>query len=320
MSNLESCPICNSESELIRSISKDYIEKRLESLVEEKIPENLGIIDYKLLRCKKCSFEYASPLTPGNNSFYQWITNQTFYYPESRWEWFAILDYIKQQSSDTINVLEIGCGSGIFLEMLTQLPNLEILGLDTTKTSVEHCRAKGLRVYCETIDSFLENPKYENKKFDFIVSFHCLEHVKNPKGFVASMLSLLNANGSLFLSTPYSPISYETVKSECLNEPPHHLTRWNHSSYQELAKQLCLKIDFLMPKADWAIKRVFQAFYFASKNPKKLWESPAKKIIRIFPFLLSPGLVYKEWKTQKKRDKINNQVAADVVLVKLTRY
>jgi 2-polyprenyl-3-methyl-5-hydroxy-6-metoxy-1,4-benzoquinol methylase len=203
MSHLTKCPICNSESQSVYSLNADFIRTQLQLYYNEPPPEQLGLLDYEILRCGNCTLEYAMPLQAGSESFYHWITNHPGYYPNERWEWFNVIDRIKTNHYDSINVLEIGCGSGKFIEMARQVPNLRVVGLDTTITSVDHCRNKGLEVYCETIESFLCNSSNQKQRFDFVVAFHCLEHVGNPKEFVASMLSLLKPTGKIVVSTPY---------------------------------------------------------------------------------------------------------------------
>lgn len=315
MLDLKKCPICGAESKPIRKLKADFIVGQLESYYAETPPDNLDISDYEIRKCKNCSLEYAWPLQAGSESFYRWVTNHPSYYPDSRWEWFTVLECLQKTNLVPTDILEIGCGSGQFLNLVKQIPNFRVVGLDTTITSVERCRSQDLEVYCETIECFLQNPYYENRRFDFVIAFHCLEHVSNPKAFVTSMLSVLKPMGSIFLSTPYSPMSFENVWFDPLNHPPHHITRWNASSYNELARQLNLKIKLFMPSASSLIDRTLYALNLS-------WNSPARLASRrsmVFATLQHPLITFKEWMRQHKREKVNNQIAADVVLVELTR-
>ncbi|MBD2529286.1 hypothetical protein H6G97_06745 [Nostoc flagelliforme FACHB-838] len=85
------CPVCSHKGIHIRSLSQKNIITELEDYFAEKPPEKIEIIDYKIKQCKNCSLEYAFPLEAGSESFYQWVTTRPGYYPESRWEWLAVI-------------------------------------------------------------------------------------------------------------------------------------------------------------------------------------------------------------------------------------
>jgi len=307
------CPICNAENNLKKKLKANFLKQQLEIYYGEKILEELDICDYEILRCSNCSLEFASPMLAGSESFYQWVTNHSGYYPDYRWEWGCVLEKIKSHNSESINLLEVGCGSGKFLDAARQIYNLRAVGIDTTITSVEECRRRELEAYCESLDSFITNTNYE--KFDLVVAFHCLEHVSEPKKLIESMLSVLKPSGSIFVSTPYSPMSFETLWFDPLNHPPHHITRWNVSSYNELARQLNLKINLIMPQSLNVIDRVLYTLNYAWHGPAQLVSRSNIKIAA----LRHPLIAISEFIRQSRREKVNNQVAADVVLVELSR-
>jgi SAM-dependent methyltransferase len=240
------------------------------------------------------------------------------YYPNDRWEWDIVIDQVKSNKARFPTVLEVGCGSGEFLSLLVSLTDADCIGLDTAKSSVELCVQKNLKVYCETIESFKSHSSFPEKKFDFVLAFHCLEHVSNPKDLVISMLSVLNQNGSILLSTPYSPISYEVLRPELLNDPPHHLTRWNFKSYNELARQLDLDIEYFMPQGKGRISRTLLSIINSSKGLDSQKLTLSSKFSMILSFILkNPLKTYKIWSVQSRRDVVNGKTAADCVLVRL---
>lgn len=319
-----SCPVCNSNAKLTGFLKADYIINQIELYYCEKLPSNLGIIDYKMYRCEKCTLEWADPPVGGADSFYKWIIDHPAYYPNERWEWTAVIERMrKTPCSGIADVLEIGCGHGEFLEALQDVPNIRAVGLDTAMDSVTNCRAKDLEVYCETIDSFLESA---NKRhgFDWIVAFHCLEHVCYPQNFLAAMVSLLKPSGVIFLSTPYSPMSFESRWFDPLNHPPHHMTRWNARSYNELARQIGMQIELFMPNSNNSTFQIIEELIPLNRTLNSLnlaWHGPVQLLSKrkmIFAALRHPLIFCEELFFQKKREKINNMTTADVVLVELT--
>ncbi len=306
------CPICSHEGIHIRSFSQKNIMSELEDYFAEKPPDKIEIIDYEIQQCKNCSLEYAFPLEAGSQSFYQWVTTRAGYYPETRWEWFAVIEQInKRERQNSISVLDVGCGGGNFLEIAKKLSNTRIVGLDTTPDSIEQCQARGFEVYCETIESFYN--KFPSESFNYVLSFHCLEHISQPKQFIASMLSVLKPMGSIFISTPYSPMSVESDWFDILNHPPHHLLRLSKKSYEELARQLGCEIKFYMPPANSVMARTINNFSLS-----KFGKNQTVSKLRLLQELIkNPTLFLKIFFEQLRRHRVNGSIAADIVLVEL---
>lgn len=309
------CPICKSEGHVLYDLKADFIVENLESYYKDKCSNKLNIIDYTIFQCKQCSLQFSIPLQPGSNQFYEWVSSHSVYYPGTRWEWNIVIDGIKKAiDSSPINLLEIGCGTGKFLEKVQKVTQARTIGLDTTTSSIAKCKDKGLEVYCESIDSYIANSS-KSVSFDFIVAFHCLEHLVNPKEFVMSLLAMIKPAGKIYLSTPYSPMSFEPVWFDPLNHPPHHITRWNEASYRELARQLNLNITLLMPDAASVIDRTLYTLNLSWNGPMNLSSNIGIKTTA----LMHPFTTLKEIIRQKNREKVNDKVAANVVLVELSR-
>jgi 2-polyprenyl-3-methyl-5-hydroxy-6-metoxy-1,4-benzoquinol methylase len=97
-------------------------------------------------------------------------------------------------------VLDIGCGRGIFLELLSS-GGIEAVGLDHSAESIAACEAKGFTVYCQEAGEYLQkNPE----QFGGIFCSHVIEHM----GYEDAMMFLdlchgaLRPGGKLLLVTP----------------------------------------------------------------------------------------------------------------------
>lgn len=318
MNNIIICPICNSNTAQIRSLKKEYIFYKLINYYNEQINSknlinSLKIIDYNIYKCNKCELEFANPLIEGSKNFYDWITKHASYYPQDRWEWFEVKRHIQDKCKKNSTLLEIGCGNGLFLDLMKDVKNINSFGIDITEESIKECRKKELNVSCIDLDSFIK--KNNKKKFDFIVMFHCLEHLVNPKELINSALTLLNPNGRLFISTPYSPLIFEPTWFDPLNYPPHHMTRWNEKSYQALADQFNLQIKMYFVKGNNALSRTLYTLNLINNSRSRL-QSPFKNLI---VNIIRPIKFFREYNRQIKRIKINNQVVDNLILVELNR-
>jgi 2-polyprenyl-3-methyl-5-hydroxy-6-metoxy-1,4-benzoquinol methylase len=97
-------------------------------------------------------------------------------------------------------VLDIGCGRGIFLELLSS-GGIEAVGVDRSAEAIAACKAKGFTVYCDEAGEYLQkNPAL----FGGIFCSHVIEHM----GYDDAMIFLdlchraLRPGGKLLLVTP----------------------------------------------------------------------------------------------------------------------
>lgn len=306
--NKPQCPICGTPSNLVRDLPSDFLRDALGEYYLERMPDGVNIGSYQLLRCPRCDAGFCEPMTPGDATFYSWIAPKAGYYPQSRWEWGEVTNEIKKRGVRPASLLEVGCGSGSFLEGVLGDPAVRAVGLDTEAGSIAKCTEKGCEAYCEDISAFLSrNP---GRQFDFVVAFHCLEHVAEPMVFLRAMLSALKPGGSIFVSTPYSPMSFETGWFDPLNHPPHHMTRWNARAYQEAATQLGLDVRLRMPKAFNPLRRAKDAIILRKFGTRG---APSKLGI-LWALFGNPMLLLSEIRKQRSRERLGGFCAADVVL------
>jgi len=309
------CPICGKNSIELYSLSKEKIISSLESHFREKVSSEVEIIEnYFVNKCQNCDFEFVTPQIEGSNTFYQWVTSQKTYYPEFRWEYQEVIEIIKNNNYSSL--VDIGCGDGMFLDALKaqNFNNFSYCGIDTTAESINICNKKGLESYNLEMSEFQKI--YPNRKFDLIVSFHCLEHIGNVNKFISEMKLLLNEKGSIFISTPYSPMTIEFGWFDILNNPPHHMGRWNLKAYNELAKVNDLEINFHFPPAPTFVSNAIQSFLMSEYN-SAFYLIKKTKIELIKKIILKPLKFFKHLYFQSKRDKFDNKIIPNVILVEL---
>ena len=101
---------------------------------------------------------------------------------------------------DAAPVLDIGCGRGIFLQLLADA-GIAAAGVDQAEESISACRAKGFQVHQEEVRAFLQRNR---QQFGGIFCSHVIEHF----GYDDAMTLLglchdaLRPGGVLALVTP----------------------------------------------------------------------------------------------------------------------
>lgn len=96
-------------------------------------------------------------------------------------------------------LLDVGCGNGRYLETMRRL-GWRCVGVETSDVAVEQCRSSGLTVH----HGLLDDAGFPDAHFDVITARHVIEHVPDPKGFVAETFRILKPGGLFLLETPNS--------------------------------------------------------------------------------------------------------------------
>jgi methionine biosynthesis protein MetW len=89
-------------------------------------------------------------------------------------EYRTILDWVQPDSS----VLDLGCGDGELLSLLTRYKQVRAQGIEIDEQAVYRCVARGISVFHEDIDNGL--PEYGDRSFDSVILSQSFQQVKKP--------------------------------------------------------------------------------------------------------------------------------------------
>ena len=97
-------------------------------------------------------------------------------------------------------VLDIGCGNGLFMEMLHQL-GVETDGLDFDPEKVARGKAKGLNILEKKAEDFLSD---KEGVYDGIFMGHIIEHIppQDLLNLLIQCTKALKPNGKMIILTP----------------------------------------------------------------------------------------------------------------------
>ena len=180
------------------------------------------------------------------------------------------LRLINIYSNQSKNLLDIGCGTGDFLQVAKQ-NGWNVFGIEPNEQARSIANIKtGNLVYQP--DQF---SNFEKHSFDVITLWHVLEHLPNLKGQMDLFKTLLKPDGTLVIAVPnyksFDAIHYKDFWAAY--DVPRHLWHFNKDAMSNLLSKQSLKVIKIIPM--W-----FDAFYVSLLSEK--YKSGKMNIIKGF--------------------------------------
>lgn len=110
-------------------------------------------------------------------------------------------DFIKYISKGEPNIfgkkiLEIGCGNGYLLHELQKLGG-KVFGIEPGIHGIDGKEKWGVPILTDFF-----NPNKITERYDIVIFYAVLEHIRDTKKFLQDVKSILNSGGKIFLAVP----------------------------------------------------------------------------------------------------------------------
>ncbi len=151
-----------------------------------------------LSKCATCGFVFASdtPTSAELEDYYRNYGTSHYLSPVTvkRYnEWLDDFESFRQ----TGNMLDVGCGSGFFLEEAKKR-GWNVFGTEFSDALVAISKAKGIIMQ----QGGLTEDTFHGIGFDVVVSIEVIEHIYNPADEVRNIHRILRKGGLFFCTTP----------------------------------------------------------------------------------------------------------------------
>jgi SAM-dependent methyltransferase len=163
-----------------------------------------------------------------------------------RWCWLK-----KHLQPGPWRTLDAGCGSGAFTIYAAKIGN-EAVGIsyDERNNRVAAERAKILKIpninFIKGDLRQLEKLSYNLGKFNQIICFETIEHIKDDKKLLKDFSFLLKPGGRLLLTTPYKyhrPLYGDQTSLSLEEDGGHVIFGYTHEELKNLLKEFGLEIE-----------------------------------------------------------------------------
>ncbi|GAB4142405.1 MAG: class I SAM-dependent methyltransferase [Ignavibacteriales bacterium] len=169
---------------------------------------------FNYVQCQECGFVYVNPrlakeeITQLYNEDYftgngfdksveyrKEFEQQSWQIDLNDWD-ISSINYFLGKKSESKNLLDIGCGMGLFL-WKAKKKGFNVEGLELSDFAAQFVKSNGIKVQQKSID----DAELQNNYFDAIVMKEVIEHLPDVKSSLNKIYSAMKKNGVLFLTT-----------------------------------------------------------------------------------------------------------------------
>ena len=236
MQENRSCPIC---------------ENDLRSLVFKKD-------GFRHVKCNQCHFIYVNPTANDeyrdqffSKKYESWT--EVLLVPEQervdKLKFIYGLDLIENNVEEKKKIVDIGAGSGLFLETARE-KNWDVSGVEFNQKAVESIRSKDIEVF----DQPLEDGIYEENSVQVVTLWEVLEHINHPSIFLKQVWNILDDSGLLLICVP----NINALVTRLLHEKARTFGGSSHVNFFSIntLTQIVEKIGFKVIETDTMISEL----------------------------------------------------------------
>ena len=264
-----SCPVCKSTQIQPQLSAKDYtVSGEIFSIVACNICTHL--FTQNVAQQNEIGKYYASEKYISHSDTQIGLVNKLYHSIRKRTlkSKKKLIEGETQKSNG--NILDIGCGTGAFLNMM-KTEGWKITGLEPD----ENARVKAKTLY--SIDPQPSNNIFNlpNNSYDAITMWHVLEHVHQLHEYIEQLKNMLTDKGKIFIAVP-NYTSYDAQhygQFWAAYDVPRHLYHFSPASMKKLVEQHGLTIKKIKPM--W-----FDSFYVSMLSEK--YQNGKANLIKAF--------------------------------------
>tara|TARA_B100001109_G_scaffold253950_1_gene252619 strand:- start:926 stop:1825 length:900 start_codon:yes stop_codon:yes gene_type:complete len=194
MIQLKNCPVCDSNKLKLFMTCKDY------SVSQEF---------FNIVSCETCSFKFTNPMPNANEIGKYYESDKYISHTNSKEGLFNFLYQsvrnftIKEKrkiitnSSTSVRHLDIGCGTGEFLNECKK-NGINVFGVEPSDAAATQARNN----FKIKVSDSIFSKALINEKFDSISMWHVLEHIHDIKKSIIKINHLLKSGGKIYIALP----------------------------------------------------------------------------------------------------------------------
>ncbi len=201
MPTSRSCPVCSTPSDQASLFLTENIDpERISgfSFASRKAPEYMC---HRMVRCRVCDLVYADappPVEELAQAYHTASYDSTEEANDAAKSYALAIQPALQRLPRREAALEIGTGTGIFLDHLKAAGFTRLVGVEPSSAAIA-AAPKARRAWIR--EGMFEERDFQPESFDLICCFMTMEHVRDPRELSEAALRLLRPGGAFVTVT-----------------------------------------------------------------------------------------------------------------------
>jgi len=159
-------------------------------------------------------------------------------------------------TNKNLKILDIGCGDGVLLWLISQKTPAKLFGIDTDKSSLKLARSKlGDKATLKQASAY--QLPFKARQFDIVIAAEVIEHLNQPSRMLQEIKRALKPSGRLIISTP--------IKLTSIPEDKMHVQEYTPQTALSTLKPYFRKINLQLSHPYW-LKKLYLITLFRIGN------------------------------------------------------
>lgn len=192
-------------------------------------------------------------------------------------------------------LMDVGSGGGWLVSSVLNNARAKIISFDISEDNINKLQHDYASENHFGIIGDAMNMPVKASSIDYVVASEVIEHVPDPRKFVANLYQTVKPGGKLVISTPYDEKIVYSLCVHCNKPTPHdaHLHSFDENKLMELVQGLKCHVNFKLLNHWWLLKTKMHMVLSILPHPvwriiDKLFISISKKPSRIIMELVKP--------------------------------
>lgn len=118
-------------------------------------------------------------------------------------------DYVQVKDND--KVLDVACGNGRLLKMISGKARIEAFGIDVSEEMIKVAEKENNNISFKVCEA--NKTPFEDNMFDIITVCCAFHHFIDPAGFMTEAYRILKSKGKLIIADPTAPIIIRQIEN-----------------------------------------------------------------------------------------------------------
>lgn len=232
----------------LEDVPCDYCGDRQEAFSFER---SVGLV---VRECAKCGLAYVSPRPTWESMFVHYSDTYAADDLETLWEDYRSFGFTRPDIArlrrfvnlNGATVLDVGCGSGVFLDALRRAGASVLVGIEPSakKAQLAAKMVELARIYAGSY----EDVELPGGSFDVVTALDLIEHLYRPGEFFRFVAHMLKPSGVVYIKTPnWNAAKHYGIKWVGLHQDAEHVYYFERRSLENYL----IRVGILVEEVDY---------------------------------------------------------------------